>query len=306
MKLVISRKGFDSGCGGVPSPIGPNGEMVSLPIDGGSRLRYRDLASALGPMDALVRDLTRGKFSGPEIAHLDPDLAHNTRPRKPGWRPALGQVGAAQSHLEGQGVSVGDVMLFFGWFRPIIQQDNAWKFQPGSEAIHACFGYLQIGESLLLGPRPDTAAILAQRPWLDEHPHVRGLRSANNTLHVASEELVLDGHATGLPGACHFPMFHPDLRLTAPGAAKSLWRVPSWLSPLSGGPGLSYHRDPARWSCDEQGHALLQTVAKGQEFVADCAGHPQALAWVEHMVRTGLGVAPAPVPAPPRRSRGPR
>lgn len=215
-------------------------------------------------MDRPVRELTGQKFKGHEVAHLDPDLDVNARPRLPGWRPALGQVGAAQSHLEGQGVGVGDVMLYFGWFRPVIEIDGWWKFKPGSEAIHALFGYLQIGESLRVGGRPDTQAILAQRPWLNEHPHVRGMRSDNNTIHVASDELVLDGRRTGLPGAGHFPVFHPDLRLTAPGAAKSLWRVPDWLCPTAGGPGLSYHKDAARWRVDEAGNTLLQTVAKGQ------------------------------------------
>ena len=32
MKIVLSRKGFDSACGGVASPIFPDGGYVSLPI----------------------------------------------------------------------------------------------------------------------------------------------------------------------------------------------------------------------------------------------------------------------------------
>ncbi len=32
MKIIISRKGFDSGSGGYPSPILPSGELCSLPI----------------------------------------------------------------------------------------------------------------------------------------------------------------------------------------------------------------------------------------------------------------------------------
>ena len=32
MKLILSRKGFDSTAGGVASPIFPGGEMYSLPI----------------------------------------------------------------------------------------------------------------------------------------------------------------------------------------------------------------------------------------------------------------------------------
>ncbi|CAI8922445.1 hypothetical protein EMIT0158MI4_310005 [Burkholderia ambifaria] len=37
----------------------------------------------------------------------------------PGWRPALGQTGAAQGHLSNNGVGAGDVFLFFGWFRQV-------------------------------------------------------------------------------------------------------------------------------------------------------------------------------------------
>ena len=31
-KIILSRKGFDSGCGGYPSPILPDGTIISLPI----------------------------------------------------------------------------------------------------------------------------------------------------------------------------------------------------------------------------------------------------------------------------------
>jgi len=32
MKVILSRKGFDSGYGGFPSPVLPDGTMLSLPI----------------------------------------------------------------------------------------------------------------------------------------------------------------------------------------------------------------------------------------------------------------------------------
>ena len=49
--------------------------------------------------------------------HLDPDLVPGTLPRPPDWLPAFGQDSAAASHLRNQGVSRGDLFLFFGWFR---------------------------------------------------------------------------------------------------------------------------------------------------------------------------------------------
>ena len=32
MKIILSRKGFDSGNGGQPSPILPDGTLLSMPI----------------------------------------------------------------------------------------------------------------------------------------------------------------------------------------------------------------------------------------------------------------------------------
>ena len=34
MKIILSRKGFDSSNGGIPSPILPDGTLLSLPIPG--------------------------------------------------------------------------------------------------------------------------------------------------------------------------------------------------------------------------------------------------------------------------------
>lgn len=45
MKLILSRKGFDSSAGGKPSPIFPDGTMISLPIpDKASPTAYQDIA----------------------------------------------------------------------------------------------------------------------------------------------------------------------------------------------------------------------------------------------------------------------
>lgn len=44
MKVVLSREGFDSENGGMPSAVMPNGEVVSFPIPScGDRLCYLDL-----------------------------------------------------------------------------------------------------------------------------------------------------------------------------------------------------------------------------------------------------------------------
>ena len=44
MKIILSRKGFDSEFGGHPSPILPDGRMISFSIPGKEdKIRYKDL-----------------------------------------------------------------------------------------------------------------------------------------------------------------------------------------------------------------------------------------------------------------------
>lgn len=44
MKVIFSRKGFDSGYGGMPSPVLPDGTMLSMPIPSkGDLVHYDDL-----------------------------------------------------------------------------------------------------------------------------------------------------------------------------------------------------------------------------------------------------------------------
>src|SRR4051794_34886590 len=107
MRVIFSRKGFDSSAGGCPSPI-VEGQPISLPIPvrkTPSPLRFIDL---IGDYSSLVEDLTKGRIDRYSRCHLDPDLKSSVLPRLPGWRGALGQVGAAQGHLSNEGVNVGD------------------------------------------------------------------------------------------------------------------------------------------------------------------------------------------------------
>ena len=44
MKVILSRKGFDSSNGGCPSPILPDGTLLSLPIPSQDRDAYEALS----------------------------------------------------------------------------------------------------------------------------------------------------------------------------------------------------------------------------------------------------------------------
>lgn len=120
MKLILSRKGFDSSAGGCPSPVFPDGSFHTLPIpDPGSRIAYRDIHHEGLNVGRLVASLSGDRRAGARKAHLDPDLIADVYPREPGWKPCLGQSGAAQGHLRKQSVGEGDLFLFFGLFRDV-------------------------------------------------------------------------------------------------------------------------------------------------------------------------------------------
>lgn len=114
MKLILSRKGFDSQSGGCPSPIFPDGTLCSLPIPHDpSEIIYGDLWHGDTNIGETVADLTRNWDGAKEPAHLDPDINYAAYPRQEGWHPLFGQSGIAQRHLDNQDVQAGDLFLFF-------------------------------------------------------------------------------------------------------------------------------------------------------------------------------------------------
>ncbi len=286
MKIILSRKGFDSGYGGVASPILPGGRMVSLPIPErpgaitpASRT-YGEICAGNVPVGALVHGLTRGAIPPRDAAHLDPDLdSGSIRPRPRGWRPAFGQTGAAASHLRNQGVGPGDVFLFFGWFRETVEPTpGRFQWRPGSDDIHACFGYLQIASRRPVVPRS------ALPPWLSEHPHYKPIPyGAIDDIYIATDRLDLPGHRIDRPGGGLLGSFQPKYRLTAPGRTRSIWHLPAWFYPLPLVP-LTGHGASHRWTPSGDG-VLLQSICQGQEFVLDCEQYPQALGWLAEMLK---------------------
>jgi hypothetical protein len=99
MKVVFSRKGFDSGAGGFPSPI-IEGKPISLPIP--TQRRSATTYGDLGLGD-IVEQLTKGRLTRKSLCHYDPMFESD--------HCAFGQTGAAQTHLSKNGVAVGDVFL---------------------------------------------------------------------------------------------------------------------------------------------------------------------------------------------------
>jgi Nucleotide modification associated domain 3 len=283
MKIILSRKGFDSATGKVASPIFPSGEICSLPIperslDHPSRT-YGEITAGAQNLGNLVCDLTRGKIAAGHPAHLDPDLNLAGIPRHPDWRPLFGQAGAAESHLRGSGVKEGDVFVFYGWFRRVEQAGGRYRYVQGAPDLHVIFGWLQIERRICL--EHDAREI---PPWALYHPHCARKRySKVDSLYISTPRLQLPGVNITVPGAGVFERFDPALLLTAPGMSRSTWLLPGWFHPAGKRSTLSYHGSPARWTQKED-HLLLNTVGRGQEFVLDCEEYPQALDWLRELV----------------------
>lgn len=156
MRIIFSRKGFDSAAGGGASPI-IDGRPISLPIPAGvaSNTSY----GALGLGDHAAR-ASRGKFGARDLCHHAPMFLDN-------GTCLFGQCGAAQTHLERQSVGVGDVFLFFGLFRDEVS----------GEPHHRIFGYLQVRDMVALadGVPPDLAEL--------GHPHALAMHHRNDVIY---------------------------------------------------------------------------------------------------------------------------
>jgi len=306
MKLILSRKGFDSVYGGKASPIFPDGAMVSIPIPVGKPTKSDPEISSLEFNNVNLGDLMIGlgaskkigkqrvKLTRESSVHKDPDIYPEFSNAGGEWKAAFGQCGGPQSHLAHQNVEEGDIFLFFGWFRQVQQVGHGYKYRPDAPDIHALFGWLQVGEVVHLNDSarqayPEKRKRLIERyPYLQQHPHVasRDQPYPNNTLYVASDRLKVSGqHCVNLPGAGAFRHFHRRLQLTdSNGSSRKSWQLPAWFYPKDMRPALTYHGDPARWQ-ERNGCAILKSVDIGQEFVLDTEYYPEAREWVVDLIR---------------------
>ena len=241
MRIILSRKGFDSAAGGGPSPIVPDGSRygrpISLPIPdskGLARTTYADLG-----LGEEVRTATRGRIGPNALAHHDPMF-------RPDGTCVFGQCGGAQTHLARNGVGPGDVFLFFGWFR----DRDGWDH-------HRIFGYCAVDEVIAL----DGADEATMRRFAGmKHPHAFGFH------HASRSDTLYIGQGRAAVRACD------TLLLTRRGMTRTHWRVPGWLREV----GLTYHGGADRWPAPDH----LVSVAQGQEFVADIGERADARDWL--------------------------
>ena len=249
MKVILSRKGFDSQYGGYPSPILPDGRMVSLPIPSNKdNFHYSDLKFENKTYYDLMKELGIKEIILKKSCHIDPDIYLNIIKRESNWMPLFGQRGAAQGHLHNQKISEDDLFLFFGTFRKTIIKNGKLEFDSQDKEKHMIFGYLQIGK--IIRTEEDL------EEWMKYHPHCNYEEkwSKKNTLYAARKNLSWNSN---LPGAGIFK-YNKNLVLTAEGHLKSIWDIP-----ILKGKKISYHTQNS-WQ-----NGLLKTVGRGQEFVIE-------------------------------------
>lgn len=286
MKVIFSRKGFDSQYGGMPSPILPDGRLIALPIPSNHDQLSMETLGLLddAAMDRILRDLSQGRHDLQTRVHFDPDLGGRHSTRLAGWRPALGQTGSAQAHLSRHAVGKGDVFLFFGWFRLAEHVAGAWRFVREAPDLHVVFGWLEVDDVLSIVPHRDDA--LRRYPWIASHPHIAApewYTDERNTLYVSR---IRSSYAPSAPyGGGRFPKLTPMLQLTRPGHSRSVWSLPRWFAPEGREP-MSYHRNAGRWEIQGD-EAILRSVAKGQEFVIDGAVYPELESWIQSLIAEG-------------------
>lgn len=217
MKIILSRKGFDSSNGGIASPYFEDGSMLSFPIPSLDENTYDSLYYNGVPYSKILRDL---RYKGDIRCHVDPDLDQQRRGNGiDGWFPAFGQIGSSAAYLKNNGISKGDLFLFFGNFHYVENKAgsfcysrNQHDFYKGKD-LQVIWGYLQIGDIL------DTPQRQREAWW---HPHASDKYTANssNMIFKAAKTLSFDDSR---PGA---GLLRYDIKrvLTLEGANKATWK----------------------------------------------------------------------------------
>ncbi len=218
MKVILSRKGFDSTAGGYPSPIIDGSELVSFPIPENMDKVYDSYKSVFGSRynnhltkkgvyyDVLINQLLPQR--NPSLVlekkridleraycHYDPQIRSNaSNATEPKYTGLFGHSGNALAHLKNEGVGAGDIFLFFGWFRhTTYTPERGYRYIPNTDK-HIIWGWFEIGGYKNANQISDTDDM-----WLRQHPHsFMKDNSTGNIIYTASDKLTM---FPDLPGA---------------------------------------------------------------------------------------------------------
>lgn len=224
MKVILSRKGFDSNTGGISSAIFENGDLISFPIpehvvdgvkeDHFNMLKYKDLD--------LSRILNNLGYQNNQKCHIDPDIIHDRRKEAiQDWEAIFGQCDQAASYLtKTLKVKKGDIFLFFGNFHFVENVNGVYRrtkktgnFYKDND-LQLIWGYLQVGEIIT------NEAEQKKYYW---HPHAMKYytEKTHNVMFVASEKLSFNKDIPGYG----LLKYRTDRVLTKENFSKANWKI---------------------------------------------------------------------------------
>ena len=241
IKVILSRKGFDSSNGGFPSLILPEKDkdgfrkMISLPIPCCSKCcNYEKCKSYKYSNDTRLYNMMSNLYNGKgkkrntikikknnkivdEIllseathCHLDPCLGNYSikELEKVG---IFGQHGRAATELKD--VRKDDIFIFFGLFNDVAVKDDKYIIKNKENGgRHVMFGYLQVGKII------DNNKYYIE---YEKHPHFCCCKIKNNNkIFIASDKCSFDDNIKG------YGMFKYDLKLdlTQQKPDKTYWK----------------------------------------------------------------------------------
>ena len=202
--------------------------------------------------------------------------------RSSDWTALFGQSGAAATHLHNEGITAGDIFLFFGWFRNTTKNDTgqfAYDRQD-KHGRHIIYGYMEVGQVM----RIENDSVVPS--WIEYHPHISVERSGNNnTIYVANKKATWNEE---LPGFGTFG-YHDNLVLTKKGkktielviyinadCTRSMWALPDIFKSVD----ITYHK-PSSWNGN-----CFNSAKRGQEFVV--SANTEILDWTKGLIQTHL------------------
>ena len=220
MKIILSRKGFDSSNGGIVSPIMEDGTMLSFPIPSKDNNNFDDLVYYDQLYTKILQDLNYKENPEYPNCHIDPDLTIDRRKVAiEGWCPIFGQISSSAIYLiKTAEVKKGDLFLFFGNYHKVKYSNGKYQYIKktgdfySDNDLQVIWGYLQIG-SIIQDPEEQK-----KYSW---HPHsiVDKDKKKSNVMFVASDKLSFNKN---MPGAGVLK-FREDRVLTAKNCNKATW-----------------------------------------------------------------------------------
>ncbi len=217
MKVILSRKGFDSANGGIVSPIMEDGTLLSLPIPSDDKDSFEDLVYFNHTYSEILKDLN---YKGKLTCHVDPDLSRDRRKNTlDGWCPIFGQINASAIYIKNKvNIKPGDLFLFFGNYHKVKYSDGKYHYLKktgdfySDNDLQVIWGYMQVGKII---------SVPEEQRKYSWHPHSIESRTKedSNVMFIASDKLSFN---EDMPGAGMLK-FREDRVLTAKNCNKATW-----------------------------------------------------------------------------------